>query len=494
MFKLRFLAFACAALASTSIFAADFYVLKRIPSITVTSGGPAAPAPTITLSANTLPEGLYGQAYSADLKPFVQVTGGPGISAAQFALGGGSLPTGLSLSSDGVVSGTPTAFTADEGANFTVVGTYVTASGQQAYTIVVGAKTLDVTHLTGGTSHTCAITTSGAAKCWGSNSQGQLGSGDTQGAHYPKQVVGLTAGVQAITAGDSHTCAINSAGAAVCWGGNGFGQLGDGSYSPSNTPVAVTGLVSGVKHIATRHHTVCVVNASNAALCWGQNANGQVGDNTLTTAPNPVQVVGLTSGATDISVSGVHACAVVDGAAKCWGAGTSGQLGHSSSVNSLTPVQVTGLTSGVTKVSAGGNFSCAVVAGGARCWGVGANGLLGDGLNMSKNSPVQVSGLTAGVTHITSGSAHSCAIVSGSAQCWGRNNSAQLGLGHFGTASIPEQVEGLTSGVTQINAGSNHTCAAHNGIAKCWGTGNGYQLGNGEFFNQSIAVKVKSLD
>ena len=151
----------------------NYWFLKAIPQLK--PHGTATPAqPAITLTAGVLPDGMEGKAYSFDLKTLTTVTAGPGIASAQYAVGGGTLPTGISLSNDGMLAGTPTTLTAPAGASFQVVGTYVTATGQQTYTIKVGESILQVTQIAAGDSHTCAITTAGAVKCWGGQQHGSI--------------------------------------------------------------------------------------------------------------------------------------------------------------------------------------------------------------------------------------------------------------------------------------------------------------------------------
>lgn len=96
-----------------------------------------------------------------------------------------------------------------------------------------------------GTYHSCAVTTAGAAYCWGHNADGQLGDGTTTGRPMPVAVSGLSSGVQAVAVGLFHTCALTTAGAVYCWGYNFSGQLGDGTTMDRSTPVAVIGLASG---------------------------------------------------------------------------------------------------------------------------------------------------------------------------------------------------------------------------------------------------------
>ena len=115
--------------------AADYWFLKPSPALKQkTDATPVEPA--ITMAKGILPEGMEGKAYNFDLKSLTQVTAGPGVAAAQYAIGAGTLPVGISLSNEGLLAGTPTVKTAPEGAGFTVVASYVAKTGQQVYTRV----------------------------------------------------------------------------------------------------------------------------------------------------------------------------------------------------------------------------------------------------------------------------------------------------------------------------------------------------------------------
>jgi len=133
-----------------------------------------------------------------------------------------------------------------------------------------------------GSSYSCASLTSGGVKCWGWNNSGQLGDGTKVDRSTPVDVDGLTSGISAIAAGvrGLHTCALTVAGGMKCWGNNFSGQLGIGTTTTMSMPVDVVGLASGVSAISVGNNHTCAVAASGGAKCWGRNQFGQVGDGT----------------------------------------------------------------------------------------------------------------------------------------------------------------------------------------------------------------------
>ena len=346
--------------------------------------------------------------------------------------------------------------------------------------------------ISAGDDHTCAIRV-GAAFCWGLQTDGRLGNGAATAANIatPTAVTGLSSGVTDISAGEQHTCAIQN-GAAKCWGLGEFGRLGRDSQDDSNTPVQVTGLDSGVTDISAGADHTCAIQ-NGAAKCWGEGASGQVGNDRVTSFISaPIAVTGLSSGVTHISAGGTNSCAIHNGAAKCWGADGLGQLGNGATTtgNQSTAVNVTGLTSGVTSISVGGVHACAIQNGVAKCWGNGFRGALGNGDTGNQTAPATVSNVTGvfmnnNITSITAGGDRggngdiTCVVRNGAAFCWGLGSNGELGNGGLSfTNSTAVQVTGLTSDVTDINPGQNHTCAVHNNLFKCWGRQLNGRLGN----------------
>jgi len=252
-----------------------------------------------------------------------------------------------------------------------------------------------VKSIAAGTTHNCAITQAGGLKCWGYNGYGQLGDG-TSGSFEtePVQVDGLLSGVMAVSVGQFHTCAITDAGAAKCWGRNTDGQLGNGnSPSVSTTPSSVVGLSSGATAITSGRYHSCALIGTGSVKCWGDNSEGQLGDGTTDDSDTPVIVSGLPAGLTDIDAGWNQSCALTAaGAPKCWGDNGTGQLGTgATSANSLSPVGVVGLTSGVVGLSMGAYSACALTGDGAvKCWGQNTSGQLGDNSTTDSTTPVDV--------------------------------------------------------------------------------------------------------
>jgi alpha-tubulin suppressor-like RCC1 family protein len=352
--------------------------------------------------------------------------------------------------------------------------------------------------ITAGPLHTCALDANGAVRCWGDNSNGELGIGSIQPRAQPVQVVGLGTGMQAVAAKGEFSCALTTAGGVRCWGANSHGELGDGTTVRRPAPVPVTGLGSGVKAIAPGDTHTCALTTAGAVLCWGNNTLGQLGDGTKTQRLTPVAVAGLSSGVRAIASGGNHTCAVTTtGAVFCWGENIAGQLGDGTTSQRSTPVQVSGL-SGIQSVSLGYYHSCALGTSGAvSCWGYAAVGSVGDGStgddSQHRLTPVPVTGLGSGVREIAAGYEHTCALTTaGAVQCWGWNTGGQLGDGTKTVRLAPVPVTGLSSGVQAIAGGLYHTCAyVAAGSVYCWGANTVWQLGDGTTAEHLTPVAVQ---
>ncbi|MBK7590113.1 MAG: fibronectin type III domain-containing protein [Betaproteobacteria bacterium] len=211
-----------------------------------------------------------------------------------------------------------------------------TSSAVPVRVTVLGSNVLSIA---AGADHSCAVGGSGTVGCWGSNAFGQLGTGDKVDRGSPPPG-GIGTGV-AVVAGDAHSCSLTSDGGVKCWGDNSHGQLGDDSTTERLVPVDVVGLATGVTAIAAGGSHTCALLSSGGVKCWGRNADAQLGDNSTIQRLTPVDVVGLDSGVTAIAAGLNHSCALTAlGEARCWGNNANGQLGDRSLMGTWTPVGV----------------------------------------------------------------------------------------------------------------------------------------------------------
>jgi len=345
-----------------------------------------------------------------------------------------------------------------------------------------------MTDISAGFNHTCAVTGGGGVQCWGDNSRGQLGNdNDPNDADTPVNVCAGTflfgpppcdsnlANVEQVAVGDVHSCALISGGTVKCWGSNTNGQLGDGTTTDRSTPVTVCdapGLFFGcspsltdVVQIAAGASHTCALHSDGSVSCWGDNAFGQLGNND---APNDsdtaVTVCATTllfgdpcssdlAGVDSIGAGSGYTCAVMDaGRAKCWGHNASGQLGNGFTTDRSTPVDVCvsagffgcdPALDGVDEIrDAGGLHTCVLMDDtGVMCWGENARGQLGNG-DAPDDSVAPVDACVfifllftclpvTGYESVSAGDNHTCAATSsGGIQCWGESDpNGQVGDG-----------------------------------------------------------------
>jgi alpha-tubulin suppressor-like RCC1 family protein len=352
-----------------------------------------------------------------------------------------------------------------------------------------GQAALDAVKLGAGTAHSCALLSAGTVACWGSNEFGQLGNGTFADSSTPVIVPGLLASDLAV--GHAHTCAIVEGGAVLCWGQNTAGQLGDGSQTSRGLPTPVAGLPGEVIAVAAGFSHSCAAVSGGTVFCWGEWS-----------ASSPTQVPGADSVSVRRLAAGFgHSCLVTGGGGlQCWGTNASGQLGDGTTTSSDSPVDVVGLSSGVTDVATGDHVTCAVAEGGvAKCWGDDYGGALGDGkagiigTGGFSYVPSDVVGIGTGVEQIVTSGWHTCALVAGgSAWCWGFNDHGQTG-GDTPIRLEPSAV-GVGGEVSQVVAGYRHTCAVLSlGGVWCWGENAYGQLGDGTLVDRHTPVAVRGL-
>jgi alpha-tubulin suppressor-like RCC1 family protein len=298
---------------------------------------------------------------------------------------------------------------------------------------------------------------------WGANNLGQLGDGTLQERYMPVQVAELT-DIVALAAGTSFSIALSGnnpalPGAVWAWGDNSSKQLGSATASYKTVPVQVQGLARIEKIAAGANHGVALSDAGTASSSietWGGNSYGQLGDGTNTDQPTPV-VVAMDSRVFAIAAGGNHTLALSSnesgtGLIWAWGDNSHGQLGDSTTSNRRLPVQVQGILN-ATQIAAGYHHSLAIVAGTDTAssfwsWGGNSDGQLGTGSFDMQAVPVEIPGLADGKT-IAAGATHSLAttvsagVTASVSWTWGSNNYGQLGDGTTQEQSTPETIHGL---------------------------------------------------
>lgn len=372
--------------------------------------------------------------------------------------------------------------------------------------------------------HTCALGNTGTVWCWGSNTSGELGKRLNFNTNTPNPLPMMVDGlsgftVDAIGVGGKHSCAVGHTGpnttGMVCWGNNNSSQLGNGKNTTTYYPVIVslppgTGVTANAAAIALGRYHSCVITAAKGVMCWGDDTEGQVGDNCIASnncfnpRTTPVAVGGLAN-VTAISAGTYHTCALINGGpngtVQCWGHALDGKLGNPGVMtrDSAVPVPVMlfgNPLTGVRAIAAGDSHTCAVMdAGTVKCWGANGSSQLGR-IPMISGGPqpldVPLPSLATVIDSssqvITAGFKHTCVIIfwNHQALCWGRNAVYELGRNNTTSTSVADRdyvqdaATGLPlTGVFDISSHYEHTCAQMSGgVVKCWGGNESGELGD----------------
>ncbi|MDC0055638.1 putative Ig domain-containing protein [Deltaproteobacteria bacterium] len=378
-----------------------------------------------------------------------------------------------------------------------------------------------------GTSFYCARSNQGLVKCWGDNSNGQLGIGSTSspnnrigdqanemGENLAYVNFGANKSAVQISAGNFHACAVLNDASVKCWGRNSEYQLGLGNTTQIGDSTAELGDLmpavnlggNAVKVAAGQYHT-CALLDTGEVKCWGYGDQGIQGDGSTGTNLAPTTVLLGDYKAVDVSASVGHSCAILEnGAAKCWGDNSQYQLGLGNTTDmgdntavSDNKMSFLNLADGRTpvKISAGQAYSCALLdSGNIACWGYGSYGRLGYGSSSSVSNPgtsnvdigtdraaldVQTSstGHTSSYWYQNQGTyIHTCAIGDDELlRCWGSGSHGQLGIGS--TAQIGDGVNEMGDNlmvadigdyVESVALGAYSSCAIReDGQVRCWG-------------------------
>lgn len=262
----------------------------------------------------------------------------------------------------------------------------------------------------------------------------------------------------AISVGHDHACAVRHGGRVACFGDNAHGQLGD-----DTSELAFVGVSAGF-------YKTCAWTELGEVYCWGAL---EFEPHKLVGAPRdtatPVRVEGL-SHVKHVSLGGFHACALIDdGTVRCWGANYFGQLGDGTETLSETPVEAR--ISGATAIATGTHHTCAIVGEGVFCWGGDIVGQLGEastGVHLTR--PALLPSVKRAES-IAAGGDHTCVKLTGRSapRCWGYNDVGQVSEDKPYIVRPPTIPAGVDD-VTTIASGSQRSCAIKaDGTLYCWG-------------------------
>jgi alpha-tubulin suppressor-like RCC1 family protein len=341
-----------------------------------------------------------------------------------------------------------------------------------------------------------------------SNSNGQLGTGDTVARAVPVPVAGLgrDSGVVAVSAGTGLSLALKSDGSVWAWGDNSSGQLGNGTFFGRPVPSAVAGMTE-IRSISTAilsNHSLAI-RTDGAVVAWGNNDNGQLGTGDTANRTVAVAVPNL-AGVIATAVGASHSLALTaDGTVWAWGDNSSGQLGIGTATDQLSPVQVrtsaTDTLHSVTSIAAASNTSYALTSESAVfAWGINATGQLGTNTMSSESFAVPVHGILnagflTGVTAIAATGGTTYALMAdGSVLAWGLNAGGQVGDGTLTQRLTPVQVSSLGPGVVSITAIAGGAAALKSdGSVFAWGLNGAGQIGDGTTAVRVAPVAITAL-
>jgi len=381
-----------------------------------------------------------------------------------------------------------------------------------------------------GDNFTCMLFRSGNVRCWGDNTSGQLGQGNTTPigktdfpGDYPVLDFG-GASVTKLAVGGAHTCALLADGSVKCWGLGTFGRLGSGSTTTwgngaTETPAAQTAVSFGgrtVTMLAAGPSHNCAVLNDGALSCWGSNSYGQLGIGTTanTNANAPGQTDYGTGTIAQIVIGLSHTCIRTStGEVRCWGRNNVGQLGRNDTTNigetagqMPTAIVSVPLGTGVTAtdIAAGSVHTCALRPNSTvMCWGYATSGqlgygntnTLGDAAGELPTGPVSAAAPGYTIAHVIAGGEHTCVTYANGqgVRCWGKNTYGDLGCGHVnfvGVNDVPISLGGCIANIgavqptTAYMSAGGHGCAiADDGSLHCWGHNDQGQLGYGHTNN-----------
>lgn len=315
---------------------------------------------------------------------------------------------------------------------------------------------------------------------FGGNTFGNLGDGTTTSRSSPVLVIGNHEFIKIADCSKyetGHAAGIKKDGSTWAWGRNTYGELGNNTTTHKSSPISVIGNHNFIK-ISLGQNMTIGIKEDGSAWAWGRNDYGQLGDNTITNKSSPVSIVGEHSFISICGGATASAGLKKDGSIWTWGQNDFGRLGDNTNIDKSSPVSVVGDKSFILLSGTGAYFAGLQEDGSMWSWGINTYGRLGDGTIDDRSSPVSVLGNHSFI-YINCGTYIATALKEdGSMWAWGYNVTGALGNNSTTNHSSPVSVIGNHSFI-YISAGTEHSLALKNdGTLWVWG-GNAYgQLGD----------------
>src|SRR3989339_1168946 len=343
--------------------------------------------------------------------------------------------------------------------------------------------------------YTCGIRASDSrVLCWGEGSYGRQGDGSTTDNLVPTLTSDISPYIS-VSTGYQHTCGIRVNDSRVlCWGESLYGRLGDGQNGVDVLNPNLTTDNSSYISVSAGYYFSCGIRANDSrVLCWGDSLYGQLGDGQTTFDMNTSTLTTDTSAYSSISAGYQHTCGirVNDSRVLCWGETANGRVGDGQTTTDRTSPYQTTDSSAYSSVSAGSLHTCGIRANDSRvlCWGESLYGRLGDGQNGVDVLNPNVTTDNSSYFSVSAGGYHSCGIRANDSRvlCWGYGLYGQVGNSGTTDNLIPNVTTDASS-YKSASAGYYHSCGirANDSRVLCWGYGNYGQLGDGNNTSHSV--------
>ena len=335
----------------------------------------------------------------------------------------------------------------------------ITHKSTTIFVQVVPVGKVTVPKLEIGATHTAALKTDGTVWTWGSNSYGQLGTGDNINKTMPVKVMDIENAID-ISVGSYNTVVVKDDGTVWSFGYNGYGQLGDGTSSSRNTPVQV------IKQDGKPLEKIVKISAgTNKTIALDENGHVWVWGNTYKSTATKLSTV---NNAIDISPSYV--------------------VTQTGKVYTLEGEKLE--IDNILRVSEGTNHALFLTKEGTGySIGANSNGQLGDGTTASKNSPTVIKTEKSNLTDIKelkAGAGSSMAIMkNGDTYTWGSNNNNKLGTTATKNQIYPTKLENVNTSISGDIGTDNGGIIDTQGFVYMWGLGTYGNLGN-SLYNTSV--------